>query len=71
MYEAVRYGNHKLAGAIVKEYGGSWFNELHQQVLINDNEPLKSFKPISVKKKGYYNNDITPFHCACVNPNEK
>lgn len=70
IFEAIRYGNRKLAGKLIELYGSYGFNELHKQVLLNDKQPLKPFKAISVKKKGLDNKDVTPLHCACINPNE-
>lgn len=71
VYTAVRYGHRALAGAIVRDYGsGGQFNDLHQHVLLEDKTPLsKTFKAVSAKKKGQFNKDITPIHCAAINPN--
>jgi ankyrin repeat protein len=67
----VRFGNRKLAGKLAELYGSYQFNELHKQVLLNDNQQLKQFKAVSVKKKAQDNRDVTPLHCACINPNTK
>lgn len=71
VYQAVRYGHRKLAGAMIKDYGASYFNDIHQHVLLQDKTPLKQFKPVSAKKKGTFNKDVTPIHCAAINPNVK
>ena len=41
------------------------------QVLLNDNQDLKPFRAVSVKKKGQENKDVTPLHAAAINPNPK
>uniref|UniRef100_A0A915B5E4 Poly [ADP-ribose] polymerase n=1 Tax=Parascaris univalens TaxID=6257 RepID=A0A915B5E4_PARUN len=66
---AVRYGNRKLAGKLIETYSSYNFNDLHTQTLLNDHQPLKKFKPISVLKKGQMNCSITPIHTAAINPN--
>ncbi|GFT42008.1 poly polymerase tankyrase [Nephila pilipes] len=69
---AVRNGHHKLAGQLVSEAlekGGYGFNNLHKEVLVNDRQPLSSFRPVSVIKKAQLNAKITPLHCAAINPN--
>ncbi|VDM39831.1 unnamed protein product [Toxocara canis] len=66
---AVRFGHRKLAGRLIQTYSSYNFNDLHIQTLLNDSQPLKKFKPVSVLKKGQMNYSITPIHTAAINPN--
>lgn len=53
------------------KYPNFGFNQLHVDVLSDDGtEPEKVLK-VSVTKKAITNKDITPLHCACINPNPK
>jgi ankyrin repeat protein len=72
-YEAVRAGNRRLAYELIKnmvKYPNFGFNNLHEEVLSDDAELAKVLK-VSVTKKANTNKDITPLHCACINPNPK
>lgn len=72
LVHAIRAGNNQLAGQLVEDAlnkGGYGFNNLHKEVLLNTNEPLTPFKSVSVIKKVFYSDRITPLHCAAVNPN--
>uniref|UniRef100_A0A0M3J133 Poly(ADP-ribose) polymerase pme-5 (inferred by orthology to a C. elegans protein) n=1 Tax=Anisakis simplex TaxID=6269 RepID=A0A0M3J133_ANISI len=66
---AVRFGHRKLAGKMIEAYSKYNFNDLHLQTLLNDRQPLKKFKQVSVLKKGQMNDTITPIHTAAINPN--
>jgi ankyrin repeat protein len=46
------------------------FNQLHADVLSDKPLPEKVLRQ-SVTKKANTNRDITPLHCACINPNPK
>lgn len=46
------------------------FNQLHQDVL-EEHAELGKILRVSVTKKANTNRDITPLHCACINPNPK
>ncbi len=52
------------------KYPNFGFNQLHCDVLSTDTQPEKILKQ-SVTKKANTNRDITPLHCACINPNPK
>ncbi|XP_022105519.1 tankyrase-like protein [Acanthaster planci] len=73
--KAINAGHRKLAGSLVKKFnqsGGLNFNKLHEEVLLVDKpEDLSPFKRVSVKKKPYENDRVTPIHCAAINPNPK
>lgn len=69
---AIRAGHNLLAGQLIEEAltkGGYGFNLLHKEVLLNTKEPLSAFKSVSVVKKVFYNDRVTPLHCAAINPN--
>lgn len=42
--DAILSGNRKLAAKMIEKFAQNNFNELHIQVLANDNEPLKPFR---------------------------
>lgn len=71
---AVVAGNRKIAAYLVgkikglRNYG---FNELHHDVLKLDGEDLPNFHKQSVHKKATGNDNVTPLHCACINPHVK
>lgn len=72
LVSAIRAGHNQLAGQLVDEAltrGGYGFNLLHKEVLLNIDQPLTSFKSVSVIKKAIHNDRITPLHCAAINPN--
>jgi ankyrin repeat protein len=74
VYEAVRAGNYQIASDIVQrlvKYPNYGFNNLHAEVLNPDTNILEKFGKTSVTKKANTNKDLTPMHCACINPNEK
>jgi ankyrin repeat protein len=69
----VRAGNRSIAHDTIKKLVKlpNWgFNQLHCDVL-GDNDKLEKFVKASVTKKCNTNKDITPLHCACINPNGK
>ncbi len=69
----MRAGNYKVAHEIIKnliQHPNWGFNQLHADVLGDKAVPDKILKQ-SVTKKANTNRDITPLHCACVNPNPK
>jgi ankyrin repeat protein len=73
VYEAVRAGNRQVAYEIVKnlvQHSNFGFNQLHMDVL-SDDAVLEKVLRQSVTKKANTNRDITPLHCACINPNPK
>jgi ankyrin repeat protein len=73
LYEAVRAGNRKLAHFMISnmvKYPNFGFNQLHADVL-SDDAVLDKVLRVSVTKKANTNRDITPLHCACINPNPK
>ena len=73
VYEAVRAGNLKVAHHIVKnlvQFPNFGFNQLHCDVLSEEPLPEKILR-VSVTKKANTNKDLTPLHCACINPNPK
>jgi hypothetical protein len=73
VYEAVRAGNRKIAYETVKnmvQYPNFGFNQLHADVL-SDDAVLDKVLRQSVTKKANTNRDLTPLHCACINPNPK
>lgn len=72
-YLAVRAGNWRIAHELIKsmvKHPNFGFNQLHVDVLSKDNVIDKALKQ-SVLKKANTNRDITPLHCACINPNPK
>jgi ankyrin repeat protein len=73
VFEAVRAGNHKIAHEIIKnlvQHPNWGFNQLHADVL-SDKPLADKILKVSVTKKSNTNKDITPLHCACINPNPK
>lgn len=73
VYEAVRAGNRRIAFEIVKDlvkYPNFGFNQLHADVLSED-AVLEKVLKVSCTKKANTNRDLTPLHCACINPNPK
>ncbi|CAF3379069.1 unnamed protein product [Rotaria sp. Silwood1] len=74
VFQIVRSGYRKLAASIIGEikdnafYG---FNYLHHQVLLFENEDLTINRAASVTKKTKDNFQLTPIHCAAINPNSK
>jgi len=69
----VRAGNRTVAHHIVKnlvQFPNFGFNQLHCDVL-SDDAVLEKVLRQSVTKKANTNKDITPLHCACINPNPK
>ncbi|CAF0899034.1 unnamed protein product [Didymodactylos carnosus] len=74
IYHAVRSGNRKLAAHIIEDIEQNafhGFNYLHKQVLLYDNEDITINRASSVLKKTKHNSQITPVHCAAINPNSK
>lgn len=52
------------------QYPNFGFNQLHCDVL-SDDAILEKVLRVSVTKKCNTNRDLTPLHCACINPNPK
>ena len=52
------------------QYPNFGFNQLHSDVLSDDAQLDKVLRQ-SVTKKANTNRDLTPLHCACINPNPK
>ena len=72
-YVAARAGNRKVAYELIKnmaKYPNFGFNNLHADVLSDDAE-LEKVLRVSCTKKANTNRNITPLHCACINPNPK
>ncbi|PIK56117.1 putative poly(ADP-ribose) polymerase pme-5 isoform X2 [Apostichopus japonicus] len=73
IWQFARSGSYKVTGALVKlavESDGFGFNKLHQEVLTcSKPEELTRFRSVSVKKKPYDNQKITPLHLSAINPN--
>ena len=68
IHKAVRWGHRQLAERLANDKAiGYNLNELHRSVLSAKGEPLKKFLPISVKKKSFNDQDLTPVHYACIN----
>ncbi len=71
--DAVRAGNFLIASDIVQrlvKYPNFGFNNLHAEVLNPDTGIIEKVGKTSVTKKANTNKDLTPMHCACINPNE-
>ena len=69
-----RYGNAALAAYLIDKevrQGGSAFSKFYKAALEGEGDPWAgTIKEVSVKKKADYGNkQITPLHCACINPN--
>lgn len=71
---AIRGGNHEVAEGLIRvavedfQWG---FGQLHFRVLsARRAEDLHNFRATSVTKKANSNMQITPLHCAAINPNE-
>ena len=74
VFEAVRAGNLDMANELVQrlvKHPNYGFNNLHADVLNPLTGIIEKFGKTSVTKKANTNKDITPLHCACINPNEK
>jgi hypothetical protein len=73
VFEAVRAGNRTIAYELIKglvKFPNWGFNNLHLEALGKAIEQQKILK-VSVNKKSNTNHDLTPLHCACINPNPK
>ena len=60
-----RYGQRETAGKIIEDMlatGDSNFNHLHKEVLLFNNENLRPFREISVRKKPWDNMQVSPGH---------
>ena len=60
-----RYGQRETAGKIMEDMlatGDSNFNHLHKEVLLFNNENLRPFREISVRKKPWDNMQVSPGH---------
>lgn len=71
---AILAGNRKVAAFLIdkiKAFPNYGFNELHSQVLSLDGADLPEFFKASVHKKASENEQVTPTHCACINPDPK
>eukprot|EP01022_Parablepharisma_sp_SALTPOND_P016946 TRINITY_DN259_c0_g2_i2.p1 TRINITY_DN259_c0_g2~~TRINITY_DN259_c0_g2_i2.p1 ORF type:complete len:1345 (+),score=203.61 TRINITY_DN259_c0_g2_i2:2443-6477(+) len=72
--QAIISGNRKVAAFLISQIKGLTnygFGNLHYEVLVLDTEDLAEFHKASVHKKTIGNDQVTPTHCACVNPNPK
>lgn len=72
VYEACRAGRRDIAYQIVKNLvkHTNWgFNQLHCDVLSTDDKFDKILR-VSTQKVCNTNKNITPMHCAAINPNE-
>ena len=69
----IRYGNLELASFLMEvalEKQGHGFNKFHLLALTaKTSEELKEMRLVNTRKKPYSSSKITPFHCACINPN--
>lgn len=66
-------GNRKIAAFLIdriKTHTNYGYNNLHFEVLSRDGEDLSEYHKASIHKKSSYDH-LTPFHCACINPNSK
>jgi len=71
---AIISGNRKIAAFLInqiKDLSNYGFGNLHYEVLALDDEDLSEFHKASVHKKSTGNQQVTPTHCACINPNAK
>mmetsp|Transcript_30553 Transcript_30553/g.46843 ORF Transcript_30553/g.46843 Transcript_30553/m.46843 type:complete len:95 (-) Transcript_30553:229-513(-) len=73
VHEIIRSGDYKLASHVVKDlykHSNYGFNDLHFNVLqtYKEDEKLPEFKTVSVHKKANMNQNLTPLHFACINP---
>ncbi|CAH1779903.1 unnamed protein product [Owenia fusiformis] len=75
IYFAVRHGHRILAGKLIElgeKTQGLGMNHLHKEALLFNKEDWKiPIREASVKKKPYENKQMTPLHCAAINPNTK
>lgn len=70
-------GNRKILGHLFKKafsrgpesYGTNEF--YHEALLANSPDALKNIKKLSCTKKSFAFRNISPIHCACLNPNPK
>lgn len=72
--EAIMFGHRKLAAHVVESApNGYGFNAVHAQVLSADNDEDLTCKLRAnmCTKKAFNNENVTPIHCACINPNVK
>lgn len=72
--EAIMFGHRKLAAHVVEAApNGYGFNAVHAQVLAADNDEDLACKLRAnmCTKKAFNNENVTPIHCACINPNVK
>ena len=68
-----RFGNAELAAHIIERevrQGGSSFSKFYSTAMLGSGDPWQgNIKEVSVNKKADYSNkQITPMHCACINP---
>ena len=68
-----RFGNTELAAHLIERevrQGGSSFSKFYSAALLGSGDPWQgNIKEVSVNKKADYSNkQITPMHCACINP---
>ena len=72
--EAVCFGHRKLAAHVMEKAPGFLgFNAVHLQVLKTENDAdlTCQLRSNMCTKKPYMNEQVTPIHCACINPNVK
>ena len=73
-YEAVRAGNMPMAHYLIQsmqKHPNFGFNQLHVEVLSDQGDLGDKVLRASCTKKANTNKDITPLHCACINPDPK
>ena len=68
-----RFGNRELAAHLIEKdvrRGGSSFSKFYSAALVGTGDPWDgTIKEVSVNKKADYSNkQMTPLHCACINP---
>ncbi|GAM25599.1 hypothetical protein SAMD00019534_087740 [Acytostelium subglobosum LB1] len=74
IFVAVRAGNIVLAENLIRSLekrGGFGFNALHYETLQTNGAELTPFKSVSVTKKPVGNSNMSPIHCAAINPKDK
>ncbi|EYC44087.1 hypothetical protein Y032_0472g2060 [Ancylostoma ceylanicum] len=68
---AARLGLRELASAFAEGPARPDMNNLHRETLKAGGTLPERILPVSVLKKGHYNDNITPLHTAAINPDVK
>ena len=68
-----RYGNREIAAHFIEvdlKQGNHFFSNFYKDALLGTGDPWDgAIREISARKKGgLENKQITPLHCACINP---